>query len=155
LCLNPRHGAALLDPRRKFLHLSAAEKILRLVWLFQPPQCGMKSHIAVRTRGAKPNGMHGAAADGTGFPRGRHPSANENGTMDRRTILFSQILMTCMMALSMSGIMYFIAAGPNAFSVKAWLTQFVIAWPIAFVLTNVLWPLSMKVARLGLKRSRS
>lgn len=54
---------------------------------------------------------------------------------DKRTILTAQILITCMMAFSMSGIMSLIALGPTAEWLTAWPGQFLIAWPIAFVLT--------------------
>ena len=54
---------------------------------------------------------------------------------DRKTLLLAQVLITFMMALSMSGIMSFIALGPTAFWLSVWPKQFIIAWPIAFVMT--------------------
>lgn len=54
---------------------------------------------------------------------------------DRKTLLLAQVLITFMMALSMSGIMSFIALGPTAYWLSVWPQQFIVAWPIAFVLT--------------------
>jgi hypothetical protein len=54
---------------------------------------------------------------------------------DRKTLLLAQVLITFMMALSMSGIMSLIALGPTAHWISVWPKQFLIAWPIAFVLT--------------------
>ncbi|KFC07120.1 hypothetical protein GTGU_02106 [Trabulsiella guamensis ATCC 49490] len=68
--------------------------------------------------------------------------------MDKRTILVSQLLMTFMMALSMSGIMLLIATGPTAQWFELWPRQFLMAWPIAFILTMIAWPLSVKLAYL-------
>ena len=73
--------------------------------------------------------------------------------MDKRTILISQLLMTFMMALSMSAIMLLIAVGPTAAWLEAWPKQFLIAWPIAFILTMVAWPLAQTLTRL-ITRSR-
>lgn len=73
--------------------------------------------------------------------------------MDKRTVLFSQIIMTFMMASSMSGIMLLISLGPHEELLHIWPKQLVIAWPIAFILTMVLWPLSMSLTRLLIKKS--
>lgn len=54
---------------------------------------------------------------------------------EKRTILVAQVLITCMMAFLMSGIMSLIALGPSELWLKSWPTQFITAWPIAFVLT--------------------
>ena len=67
--------------------------------------------------------------------------------MDKRTILISQLLMTFMMALSMSGIMSLISVGPTAAWLEIWPMQALMAWPIAFVLTMAAWPLSMALTR--------
>ncbi|MFZ2101523.1 MAG: DUF2798 domain-containing protein [Oricola sp.] len=56
---------------------------------------------------------------------------------DKKTLLLAQILITLMMASSMSGIMSLIAIGPTAEWLHAWPKQFIIAWPIAFCLTMV------------------
>ena len=67
--------------------------------------------------------------------------------MDKRTIIISQILMTGMMALSMSAIMLLIAVGPTAAWLEIWPMQFITAWPIAFVMTNLAWPVSQAMTR--------
>jgi hypothetical protein len=55
--------------------------------------------------------------------------------INRKTLLFAQLMITMMMAASMSGIMSMIALGPTLEWLHAWPRQFIIAWPIAFVLT--------------------
>ena len=65
-----------------------------------------------------------------------HPLFSENVMQpDRKTLLLAQVLITFMMALSMSGIMSFIALGPTVLWLSVWPKQFIIAWPIAFVMT--------------------
>lgn len=61
---------------------------------------------------------------------------------DKKTLLLAQVLITFMMAASMSGIMSLLVLGPTAQWLHAWPGQFVMAWPIAFVLT-------LFVSRLG------
>lgn len=73
--------------------------------------------------------------------------------MDKRTILTTQIIMTLLMATSMSGIMSLIAIGPSRAWLAAWPGQVVIAWPIAFVMTMMLWPAANRIARVFLPRN--
>ncbi|MGR9202188.1 DUF2798 domain-containing protein [Rhizobium leguminosarum] len=54
---------------------------------------------------------------------------------DRKSLLFAQLLITLLMAASMSGIMSMIALSPTLEWLHAWPLPFIIAWPIAFVLT--------------------
>lgn len=69
--------------------------------------------------------------------------------MDLKTLIIAQIIMTCMMACSMSGIMLYIAIGPVEDFLSQWGKQIIIAWPIAFVLTQgvsrVAFPLAGKI----------
>lgn len=65
--------------------------------------------------------------------------------MNKKTVLISQLLMTFMMAASMSGIMSLIAMGPTADWLAVWPGQFAYAWPIAFVLTMIAWPMAMAI----------
>lgn len=65
---------------------------------------------------------------------------------DRKTLLLAQVLITFMMAASMSGIMSMIALGPTAEWLHAWPRQFLIAWPIAFVLTLVVSRIAFGIA---------
>lgn len=67
--------------------------------------------------------------------------------MSKKTIILTQILMTLLMALSMSGIMALIALGPVPGFLKIWLGNFIIAWPIALVLTQLAWPVANFIAR--------
>jgi hypothetical protein len=61
-----------------------------------------------------------------------------------------QLTMTFLMALSMSGIMATIILGLGEVSIGTWLHHFIIAWPIAFVMTNILFPVAMKITGLVL-----
>lgn len=63
--------------------------------------------------------------------------ARENEMMDKKTLLIAQILINCMMAASMSGIMSAIGMGIGPVWFSAWPKQLLIAWPIAFVMTQI------------------
>lgn len=56
--------------------------------------------------------------------------------MNKKILLIAQLMITFMMALSMSGIMSLIALGPTKQWLAGWPVQFIIAWPIAFILTQ-------------------
>lgn len=66
--------------------------------------------------------------------------------MDKKHIILSQVIMTFLMAASMSGIMGLIIEGPSMDWLSTWPKQFIIAWPIAFCLTMVAWPAAMSLA---------
>lgn len=66
--------------------------------------------------------------------------------MKRTTILVAQLLITCMMAILMSGTMSLIAMGPTAEWLAGWPRQALIAWPIAFVFTQFTTPLAFACA---------
>lgn len=68
--------------------------------------------------------------------------------MNKKTVLISQVIMTFIMASTMSGIMGLIIVGPSMEWLAAWPLQFAIAWPIAFALTMVAWPASMALTRM-------
>lgn len=74
---------------------------------------------------------------------------------DRTTLLLAQVLITFMMAFSMSGIMSFIALGPTSHWLSVWPTQFLIAWPIAFVLTLFVSKFAFALAFMIMRRLRS
>lgn len=64
--------------------------------------------------------------------------------MNKKSIFLSQVIMTFIMASTMSGLMGLIfSGGPSMDWLTAWPRQFIIAWPIAFALTMVAWPASM------------
>ncbi|KGN32059.1 hypothetical protein N802_10675 [Knoellia sinensis KCTC 19936] len=65
--------------------------------------------------------------------------------MDKKSALISQVIMTFIMAATMSGTMGLIFAGPSMEWLAAWPRQLIIAWPIAFALTMIAWPVSMKL----------
>lgn len=67
--------------------------------------------------------------------------------VDKKTLLLAQLLITFMMAASMSGIMSLIAMGPTLEWLHAWPGQFMIAWPIAFVLTLFTSKIGFVIAR--------
>jgi hypothetical protein len=75
------------------------------------------------------------------------PPSEQDWTMQKSTIVISQIVMTTLMAASMSAIMLLIAVGPTALWLQLWPRQFLTAWPIAFGLSVVAWPLSIGLAR--------
>lgn len=74
--------------------------------------------------------------------------------MDKKFVLLSQVFMTFIMALTMSGLMGLIVQGPSMEWLTHWPLQFLIAWPIAFALTMVAWPAAMALAGATL-RSRA
>ena len=71
--------------------------------------------------------------------------------MSKKFIFVAQIFMTFIMAASMSGLMGLIFTGFSMQWLADWPQQFLIAWPIAFVLTMFTWPASMAMARFVLR----
>lgn len=65
---------------------------------------------------------------------------------DKKTLLLAQLLITLMMAATMSGIMSLIAMGPSLMWLSAWPKQFLIAFPIAFVLSLIASRLAFGIA---------
>lgn len=66
--------------------------------------------------------------------------------MDKKTLLIAQILITLMMAATMSGIMSAIGMGMTREWLGLWPKQFLIAWPIAFVMTQITSRLAFAIA---------
>ena len=66
--------------------------------------------------------------------------------MNKKRALLTQVIMTFIMAATMSGIMGLIFTGPSMHWLTGWPRQFLIAWPIAFVLTMAAWPASMALS---------
>ncbi|MGN0932235.1 DUF2798 domain-containing protein [Falsigemmobacter intermedius] len=66
--------------------------------------------------------------------------------MDKKVLIIAQILMTLMMAFSMSGIMMLVALGPHEGFFREWMSQFIIAWPIAFLMTQVVSRIAFPLA---------
>jgi hypothetical protein len=70
--------------------------------------------------------------------------------MDKKTVIVTQLIMTLMMAVSMSGIMSLMAVGPTEAWLSRWPLQALTAWPVAFVATMVLFPVASRITRLVL-----
>jgi len=111
----------------------------------------MKSRLIARTRGT--NHLDGwcPVVSIRSIEGAIHPE--QDRTMDMKRILISQILMTLIMASTMSAIMLLISVGPTQLWLDQWPRQFLTAWPIAFVMTNVAWPVSQALTRLILPAS--
>ena len=69
-----------------------------------------------------------------------------HGKPDPKTLLLAQVFITLFMALSMSGIMSVIHMGPSAEWLRTWPREFIIAWPIAFIMTQIFSRLGFKLA---------
>ncbi|MBB1482448.1 DUF2798 domain-containing protein [Tessaracoccus sp. MC1865] len=72
--------------------------------------------------------------------------------MTKKHALLTQIFMTFTMAAAMSGVMSLIFMGPSLEWLATWPTDFVIAWPIAFLFTMVARPMSVSLAGSVLRR---
>ncbi|WP_432463448.1 DUF2798 domain-containing protein [Agarivorans sp. QJM3NY_33] len=70
-----------------------------------------------------------------------------------KTIIIAQFLISLMMAFLMTGIFSFIELGFNAQWLSIWLERFLLAWPIAFLLSLVVSKVSFGIA-LKLTASR-
>ena len=69
-----------------------------------------------------------------------------HGKPDTKTLLLAQVFITFFMAALMSGIMSAIHLGLTAEWLRIWPREFIVAWPIAFVLSQIVSPLSFKLA---------
>lgn len=109
--------------------------------LFRPSVKQRSSRTSLRTRGIDLSlvGVGGVASA---------PSDHnlEKTEMKRKTLILAQLLITFMMAFLMSGTMSLIAIGPTAEWLANWPRQALIAWPIAFIFTQVTTPLAFALA---------
>lgn len=64
----------------------------------------------------------------------------------KQTILVAQLFISFMMALLMTGIFSFFELGMTHAWLRAWMGHFMIAWPIAFVLSIVVGAIGFKLA---------
>lgn len=71
--------------------------------------------------------------------------------MNFKQLILTQVIMTLMMAFSMSGILSYIAVGGGAAWPAIWLKQFLLAWPIAFAMTNICFPIASKLSSVILR----
>ena len=64
----------------------------------------------------------------------------------KRTLIVAQILISCMMAFLMVGIFSFVEFGATQVWLENWISRFIVAWPIAFVLSIFVSNLSFRIA---------
>lgn len=67
-------------------------------------------------------------------------------THSTRTILLAQVFISCMMAGLMTGIFGFLKLGATAAFLQQWGQSFIVAWPIAFMLSLAVGPIAFKLA---------
>ena len=65
----------------------------------------------------------------------------------KATVILAQVFISCLMAFLMTGIFTAIPSPLAPGWVGIWLTRFATAWPIAFVLSMAVGPLSFWLAR--------
>ena len=65
----------------------------------------------------------------------------------KSTVILAQVFISCLMALLMSGIFTAIPTALAPGWVGIWLSRFATAWPIAFVLSMAVGPVSFWLAR--------
>lgn len=65
---------------------------------------------------------------------------------NKKIIIIAQVLISFMMALLMSGIFSFINLGFTELWIKTWLSNFIVAWPIAFILSLFVSALAFKLS---------
>ncbi|WGV99156.1 DUF2798 domain-containing protein [Vibrio sp. YMD68] len=64
----------------------------------------------------------------------------------KQTLIIAQIFISFMMAFLMTGIFSFIELGMTKVWLYTWMTHFITAWPIAFVLSIFVGSLGFKFA---------
>jgi hypothetical protein len=64
----------------------------------------------------------------------------------KKTLILAQCFISLSMAFLMTGIFGFIGHGPTFEWLRVWMTNFVTAWPIAFVLSMVTGKYSFMLA---------
>jgi len=65
----------------------------------------------------------------------------------KATVILAQVFISCLMAFLMTGIFTAIPTALAPGWVGIWLTRFATAWPIAFVLSMAVGPVSFWLAR--------
>lgn len=64
----------------------------------------------------------------------------------KQTLILAQIFISLMMAFLMTGIFSFVELGMNQEWLYTWAKHFVVAWPIAFILSLFVSNLGFKLA---------
>ncbi|MDP3338728.1 DUF2798 domain-containing protein [Frigidibacter sp.] len=67
-------------------------------------------------------------------------------------MILAQVFMTAMMAFSMSGIFTGLHMGLTTLWLAEWARTFVMAWPLAFLLSTVIAPIGIKASGALLAR---
>lgn len=67
---------------------------------------------------------------------------------NKKELIVAQIFISVMMAFLMTGIFSFIQLGATTDWLSRWEKSFVMAWPIAFVLSLIIGPLAFKLAAI-------
>jgi len=70
----------------------------------------------------------------------------------KKLVIIAQVFISGIMALLMSGIMSLVHMGFTLDWLWIWSTTFVVAWPVAFVLSMFVGPVSFKMATYVLTR---
>ncbi|MEM5470438.1 DUF2798 domain-containing protein [Hoeflea sp. AS60] len=71
----------------------------------------------------------------------------------KKLVIVAQVFISCLMALLMSGIFSYFHLGFTMEWLHIWSSTFIIAWPIVFVLSMVVGPLSFRTASIILSRT--
>ena len=64
----------------------------------------------------------------------------------KQTIILAQALISCLMAFLMTGIFTFVEFGLTQEWAAVWLRNYIVAWPVAFVLSLVVSHQCIKLA---------
>ncbi|MGL5250998.1 MAG: DUF2798 domain-containing protein [Enterovibrio sp.] len=64
----------------------------------------------------------------------------------KQTLIIAQILISLMMAFLMTGIFSFLELGLSQEWLNTWISRFIVAWPIAFILSIFVGSLGFKIA---------
>ncbi|EGR0730457.1 DUF2798 domain-containing protein [Vibrio cholerae] len=64
----------------------------------------------------------------------------------KKTLIVAQIFISLMMAFLMTGIFSFFELGMTLVWLQAWMSKFIVAWPIAFILSIFVGNLGFKLA---------
>ncbi|WP_210529193.1 DUF2798 domain-containing protein [Rubellimicrobium arenae] len=75
-------------------------------------------------------------------------------TQSKATIITAQVFISCMMAFLMTGIFTAIPLRFQPGWVAEWLARFVLAWPVAFVLSLGVGPVAFRLAAVATRLAR-
>ncbi|HGF7192462.1 TPA: DUF2798 domain-containing protein [Vibrio cholerae] len=64
----------------------------------------------------------------------------------KKTLIVAQLFISLMMAFLMTGIFSFLELGMSHVWLQTWMSKFIVAWPIAFILSIFVGNLGFKLA---------